>query len=128
MIFNLLLVGCGGFAGSVLRYLVSGHVQMWSRSSSFPYGTFAVNFFGCLLIGFLSQLMESRGFFSERSRFFVFVGMLGGFTTFSTFSNESMDLLRDKDILSASMNIMLQIALGLFAVWFGRASAHLIWR
>lgn len=128
MIDKFLFIGLGGFTGSVVRYAVSGYVQGWSRSVSFPYGTLAVNTLGCLLIGFLSQLMESRGVFSENARFFVFIGLLGGFTTFSTFSNESMNLLRNNEIWGSSMNIMLHIFLGLFAVWLGRVSAYLIWR
>ena len=71
---RMLLAGIGGFIGSILRYSVSGMVQDLSRSIQFPYGTLAVNFIGCLAIGFLSQLAESRGYFTAETRTLVFVG------------------------------------------------------
>ena len=92
---NVLLVGVGGFIGSVLRYWISEYVQQVSKSGAFPYGTLAVNVIGCFLIGFLAQLAETRGLLSAETRAFVVVGVLGGFTTFSTFGHESMNLLRD---------------------------------
>src|SRR2546430_13714290 len=92
---KMFLAGIGGFVGSVLRYAVSGWVQDLSRSIDFPYGTLAVNFLGCLAIGFLSQLAESRGYFTAEARTLVFIGVLGGFTTFSAFSNETMNLWRN---------------------------------
>ena len=128
MLSRLLFIGLGGFTGSVARYLVGGLVQEASRSVNFPYGTLAVNALGCLVIGFASQLLESRGFFSESARFFVFVGLLGGFTTFSTFSNESMNLLQRNQMLLGAVNVVLQVSLGLFAVWIGRTFAYLLWR
>lgn len=124
---NLLLIGMGGFVGSVLRYLISGYVQQATRSVEFPYGTLAVNIIGCFLIGFLSQLAETRGLFTPEARAFGFIGILGGFTTFSTFGNESMNLLTDGENLYALLNVGAHIAFGLGAVWAGRAAAHLIW-
>ncbi len=82
---KLLLAGIGGFIGSSLRYAVSGHIQLWSKSIAFPYGTLAVNLIGCFAIGFLSQLAESRGMFTAETRTLIFIGVLGGFTTFSAF-------------------------------------------
>ena len=93
--YKLLFVGTGGFIGAVLRYWVSGFIQELSKSNMFPVGTLVVNFLGCLVIGFLSQLAEDYGLFSVESRVLVFTGILGGFTTFSTFGNETMSLLRD---------------------------------
>lgn len=125
---NILLVGVGGFLGSALRYLVGGYVQQFSKSVNFPYGTLAVNLVGCFLIGFLAQLAESRGAFTNEARLFVFIGILGGFTTFSSFGNETLNLMRDNQMLSAFANIGANVMLGLLAVWLGRALSYLIWR
>lgn len=125
---KLLLIGIGGFIGSVLRYLVSGYIQQITTSVEFPHGTLVVNLTGCLVIGFLSQLTDTHGVFTAESRAFVFIGLLGGFTTFSTFSNETMNFLRDGENSLALANIGAHIALGLGAVWLGRTVAYLIWR
>ena len=115
------------FIGSSLRYAVTGYVQTWSRSIDFPYGTLAVNLIGCFLIGFLSQLAESRGVLTAESRTFVFIGILGGFTTFSAFGNETMNLWRDGENLLAMANVAAHLLLGLGAVWASRALAYQIW-
>ena len=88
MFQNLLLVGLGGFMGALLRYSITGFFQGWSKSVHFPYGTLVVNLLGCLLLGFLSQIAETRGIISAEARSFLFVGLLGAFTTFSTFGND----------------------------------------
>lgn len=125
---NILLVGIGGFIGSVLRYTASGYVQQATKSVGFPYGTLAVNVIGCFIIGFLAQLAEARGVFTSESRLFVFVGILGGFTTFSSFGNETLNLARDSQMMSALANIGANVVIGLFAVWLGRTVSYLIWR
>lgn len=125
---NILLVGIGGFIGSVLRYTASGYVQQATKSVGFPYGTLAVNVIGCFIIGFLAQLAEARGVLSSESRLFVFVGILGGFTTFSSFGNETLNLARDSQMMSALANIGANVVIGLFAVWLGRTVSYLIWR
>lgn len=125
---RVLLAGVGGFIGTVLRYLLSGFIQQVTQNVVFPYGTLVVNLIGCLAIGFLSELAEARGIFTGESRVFVFVGILGGFTTFSSFGNETVNLLRDGESLPALFNISLQIFLGLGLVLAGRAIANLIWR
>jgi CrcB protein len=125
---KILLVGVGGFVGSILRYLVSGYIQQLTRSAGFPYGTLVVNVAGCFIIGFLSQLVDSWGFFTAESRIFIFIGILGGFTTFSAFGNETMNLLRGGENLTAFTNIGMHIIFGIGGVWLGRLLAHLIWR
>jgi fluoride exporter len=125
---KVFLAGIGGFVGSILRYSVSGFVQDLSRSIDFPYGTLAVNFIGCLAIGFLSQLAESRGYFTAETRTLVFIGILGGFTTFSAFSNETINLWREGENLLAGANIAAHLVLCLSAVWLSRALAYQIWR
>jgi CrcB protein len=94
----------------------------------FPYGTLTVNVIGCFVIGFLAQLAESRGVFTSEARLFVFVGILGGFTTFSSFGNETLNLARDSQMMIALANIGMNVVIGLVAVWLGRTVSYLIWR
>lgn len=119
MLSKLLFVGMGGFLGAALRYLTSGLVGRITAQTQFPYGTFVVNMIGCLLIGFLAGLADSRDLFSATSRAFVFTGVLGAFTTFSTFSYETMGLFQNGQTSPALTNMGLQILLGLVAVWGG---------
>ena len=123
---KLLWVGLGGCTGAILRYVISGWVQRWSRSIDFPYGTLAVNMIGCLAIGFLSQLAESRSLFTPEARLFIFMGLLGAFTTFSTFSKETLALLQAGAYLLALANVTLQLAVGLAMVWLGQVLARLV--
>lgn len=125
---KVFLAGIGGFVGSILRYSISGFIQDLSRSIDFPYGTLAVNFLGCLAIGFLSQLAESRGYFTAETRTLIFIGVLGGFTTFSAFSNETINLWREGENLLASVNVAAHLVLCLGAVAMSRAVAYQIWR
>jgi len=125
---RILLVGTGGFIGSVLCYWVSGYIQQLSNSNLFPFGTLVVNFLGCLVIGFLSQIAEEYGAFTTESRALVFIGILGGFTTFSTFSNETLNLLRDGQNGLAFGNIAGHLILGIGAIWLGRTLAYVLWR
>jgi CrcB protein len=125
---NIFLIGIGGFFGSILRYLASGYVQQASRSIDFPYGTLVVNVLGCFIIGFLAQLAEDRGVFTNQSRLFVLVGFLGGFTTFSAFGNETLNLVREGQAMNALTNVGANVFLGLLAVWLGRTISFLIWR
>jgi CrcB protein len=124
---TVVLVGLGGFLGSALRYLVGGYVQQITNSTIFPYGTLAVNLIGCFVIGLLSQLADDRGVFSGEARAFIFIGILGGFTTFSSFGNETMSLVRDGEILPAFANVSAHLRLGLGAVWLGRLVGRGIW-
>ena len=125
---NLLLVGLGGFIGSILRYMASGAVQQSMKRLDFPYGTLAVNVIGCFVIGLLAQYGESRGVFSDQSRAFIFVGILGGFTTFSSFGNDTLNLVRENFVMNAFLNVGANVILGLFAVWLGRTVSYLIWK
>jgi fluoride exporter len=124
---KILLAGIGGFAGSALRFVVAGLVQNSSGSIRFPFGTLFVNLAGCLLIGFLSQLAETRGFFGAEARTLIFVGVLGGFTTFSAFGNETINLWRDGESMLAAANIAAHLVLCLGAVWLSRALTYQIW-
>lgn len=125
---KVLWVALGGAAGSVLRYWLSGYVQEWAKNATFPYGTLAVNVLGCLVIGALTQLAEARGAFTPETRALVFTGLLGGFTTFSTFGNEGVSLWRNNESGLALAYVGGHIILGLGAVWLGRALAFAIWK
>ena len=125
---NILFVAFGGALGSVSRYLLGTWVQSVSKSIDFPFGTLTVNLIGCFVIGFLSQLAEARGVFTSETRAFVFIGILGGFTTFSSFSNDTINLLRDGEIFNALANVGANVILGLLLVWLGRTVAYWIWK
>ena len=125
---RVLLVGIGGFVGSVLRYWLSGLAQSAARESAFPVGTLVVNVLGCLTVGVLSELAEARGFLTPERRALLVVGFLGGFTTFSAFANESVDALRDGAPAIAAANVLLSVGGCLASVWAGRTLAHLVWR
>jgi CrcB protein len=125
---NLFIIGMGGFCGAILRYMVSGGIQRWSQSVDFPFGTLAVNLIGCLIIGMLSRLDEVRSVLSPEMRFFIMIGLLGAFTTYSTFSNEAMNLINDQRFQSALLYVGTHVVLGLAAVLLGRISTYLIWR
>jgi len=115
----LILVGTGGFVGSVLRYVISGWVFRLLDKPWFPVGTLAVNLLGCLAIGFLGGIAEQRRIFDPEIRLLVFVGILGGFTTFSAFAYETISLAHDARLAAALLNIALQVGVGLLAVWLG---------
>jgi fluoride exporter len=124
---KLFLAGIGGFVGSALRYAVTGFIQPSNGSTRFPFGTLTVNLVGCLLIGFLSELAELRGIYSADTRTLIFVGVLGGFTTFSAFGHETMLLWRDGEVPLAFANIAAHVVLCLGAVWLSRTIAFQIW-
>ncbi|MFA5451825.1 MAG: fluoride efflux transporter CrcB, partial [Dehalococcoidales bacterium] len=113
---TILLVGAGGFLGAIARYLVSGWAQGVNGDSSFPWGTLAVNLIGCILIGILMGVTENRQWFAPETRSFALVGLLGGFTTFSTFGYETFSLLKDGEVLAGTTNILLQLSLGIGGV------------
>ncbi len=125
---KIILVGVGGFIGAALRYLIGGYVQNLTQSIAFPYGTLVVNITGCFLIGILSQLVEFHAGLTAEMRILLMVGLLGSFTTYSTFSNETINLLQDQRIFLALTNIGTHIILGLSAVLIGRFTIITIWR
>lgn len=114
----LVFIAVGGAIGAVLRYGASmGVYSLMGRS--FPYGTLFVNVAGSLLIGVLSVVMLERFDIAPEWRAAVLVGVLGSFTTFSTFSIETLTLLEQGDIVRAATNIVLSVLICLLAVWFG---------
>src|SRR5574337_44349 len=114
---SVLLVGTGGFIGTVGRYLLGGWIHRLVPMASFPVGTLCVNLSGCFLIGLLGGLSESRQVFWPELRTFIFIGILGGFTTFSSFAYETLALARDAEFVRALANIVGQLIGGRAAVW-----------
>jgi CrcB protein len=125
---NLLLIGLGGFIGAILRYGISDIVQGWSRGNAFPIGTLAVNILGCFVIGLLTQLAEAHGLFSPQTRSLLFIGFLGAFTTFSTFGNDTMNLLQGTRPWLSITNVSAHIVLGLIAIWAGQGLSWYVWK
>jgi len=127
-LYSVIFVALGGALGSVSRYFLGTWIQAVSKSIDFPYGTLIVNLLGCFTIGFLSELAESRGAFALEFRALIFIGILGGFTTFSSFGNDTINLLRDGETFNALANVGANVIAGLALVWLGRMAAHWIWR
>lgn len=117
MLKNILLIGAGGFAGSIGRYLLSRFLEL-RIFTSFPLGTFTVNVIGCFIMGLLYGLTV-KGTASPEIRFLLATGFCGGFTTFSTFSLESLTLLQDGQFWFAFLYIAGSLVAGLAAVWIG---------
>ncbi len=115
MLNNILLVALGGALGSVIRYLLSG----WN-TPSFPLGTFFVNILGSLLIGCLVGWVN-KGVLSPEMKLLLVTGFCGGFTTFSTFANESFGMMKMCDALLAALYVSASTFLGILAVWIGLA-------
>ena len=120
-----LLVAAGGAVGAVARLLVSGWVAQ-RLGASFPYGTLAVNVTGSLLLGFILTLATERASFPPEVRPLVAVGFVGAYTTFSTFSWETMQLLLAGNVWEGAVNIAGSLAAGLVAVLIGIALARAI--
>ena len=121
---KIIYAGIGGFIGSIGRYLAQGMIHRW-MGSSFPYGTVAVNIIGCFLIGLIMTFAEERFIMNQNLRIFLTVGILGGFTTFSSFSFESFSLLQQREYLFFTFNAGGSVVLGLAATWLGVATARL---
>ena len=112
------LVCVGGGLGAGLRYWLQGAVYA-RTGSGFPYGTLAVNVIGCFFIGLLMVSLEERFTALPEMRLFLTVGLLGGFTTFSSFSYETLSLARERDFLEALANVGFSVITGLSATWVG---------
>ena len=119
-----LLVGIGGALGSILRYWAGGLAQQLTGGAAggFPVGTLLVNVVGCLAIGGLAQLAEERQYPGTEARAFLMVGLLGGFTTFSAFANETMTAWRSGAVMVAAVNVVLSVSACLAGVAAGRAA------
>jgi fluoride exporter len=124
---RILLIGIGGLVGTLLRYGIGGALARVKVGASFPYETLVINVTGCLAIGALAGLAESRGILSGTTRAAIFIGLLGGYTTFSTFGYETFQLVRGGQTVTAAASVALQVVLGVSAVWAGDAGVRVLW-
>jgi fluoride exporter len=113
---KILVVLAGGAVGTLARYLLSGFAQQYS-SHGFPVGTLTVNLIGSFIIGLLWGMLEGQS--QDQLRLFLFIGLLGGFTTFSAYSIETLNLFRDGNIRMAVLNILLNNVLGILLALAG---------
>jgi len=122
-----LAIALGGALGSVLRYALSTSIDSrWGEG--FPWGTLSVNLIGCFLIGILTFLAGADGrlWGNPETRQFLITGVCGGFTTFSTFGLQTLNLMRDGDWLQAAAYVIGSVVLCLIGVWLGHAGAGLL--
>lgn len=122
---NYLLVFAGGGLGAVTRYWLTGFVHD-RIGGDFPFGTLSVNVVGCLFIGLLMYLLEDRFLVYPSLRVFLTIGILGGFTTFSSFSFETVAMLRDGQILYAATNIIVSVVTCIGGTWIGMCLGRLL--
>jgi CrcB protein len=121
-----ILVGAGGALGAMARHALNHFVHQRSLASTFPLGIFIVNVLGSTVIGLLAGLLSSnRMHWAEHARTFAIVGVLGGFTTFSSFSLDTLTLIRSGHHLEAAWNVFGQVGLSLIGVWIGYRVASL---
>ena len=119
MLIDAAMVGSGGFVGAICRYGLSGLVHRKLPLSTFPWGTLLVNLLGCLIIGVLIGLLESRQLFGPGFRRFMLIGLIGSFTTYSTFGYETFALIRGAEYFRATASVGMHVILGLALVFAG---------
>ena len=120
---KLLLIGFAGFIGTLGRYWLSGVVAR-SYGETFPLGTLAVNLVGCFLVGLLFYLMQERYLVNQNVRSIILIGLLGGFTTFSSLGLQTFTLLQDNEVALAALNVVASNVMGLLLVWAGYTLAR----
>ena len=118
------LIMVGGALGTLFRYKIGGWVQGWG-GGRFPVGTFSINVSGALVAGFLATYLLERSTLSSDLRTAILVGLLGGYTTFSAFTVETLNLANDGEWAYAAANVLGSAAAGLVAVWAGQSLARL---
>ena len=122
---NIIVIGLAGLAGTLARYWLSSVIDN-RTGTSFPFGTLAVNLIGCFVIGFLFYAFADEFVIHPAIRSAVFVGLLGGFTTFSSFGIQTFTLLENGQVLWAALNILLSNLGGLMLVWFGYILSRIV--
>ena len=123
-VLKYLIVGVGGFLGAVARYIVATYIG--SRYGvRFPYGTFVINMSGCFLIGFIVTLL-ARTTASQYWRYFIPIGFIGAYTTFSTFEYETLRAGQDGQFTTGLLNVAFSVVVGFVAVWAGAAIGRVV--
>ena len=123
---KIILVLLGGAFGTGLRYFLSSFIYSTVKEPTFPYANLVINVSGSFLIGVLAELFDARVLVAPVTRVALLTGVLGGYTTFSSFAFETVSLLRDGQVWPAMLNVSLSIVLGLAAVWLGMRLAQLL--
>lgn len=119
--YTILLVGIGGFIGAILRYTLGGWIQ--DGFVNFPVGTLTINTIGSFFLGLVMYLSEYQGLFSEETRIFLTIGVIGAFTTLSTFGYESFRLLDDSKLTLLTINLVSTVLFSMLAVYIGKIVA-----
>ena len=119
--YTLLLVGIGGFIGAILRYVLGGWIQ--NSFVNFPVGTLVINTTGSFFLGLIMYLSEYQGLFDDETRIFLTIGLIGGYTTLSTFSYESFRLLDDSKFTLMAINVVSTVLFSMLAVYLGKIVA-----
>ncbi len=122
---NAIVVGCGGFIGAASRYLLSLLINRYNLNT-FPVSTLIINIFGSFLIGLLVEILAVQNSNNKKLLLFLTTGILGGFTTFSTFSLETINLYQNGNTFLAILNIVLSIVFCLAGAVLGKALARVI--
>jgi fluoride exporter len=120
-VYTLLLVGIGGFIGAILRYVLGGWIQ--NSFVNFPVGTLVINTTGSFFLGLIMYLSEYQGLFEDKTRIFLTIGIIGAFTTLSTFGYESFRLLDDSKLVLMTINVVSTVLLSMLAVYIGKIVA-----
>lgn len=120
--WQILLVGLGGFLGSIARFKLGGLILHHTTDWRFPLATFIVNVLGCVIAGLLSGLVERHSWFSPDTRVFLLTGLVGGFTTFSAFGVETVFLLRRGQVAAALSYVALSLLCGFAGLWLAMRS------
>lgn len=119
--YTIILVGIGGFIGAILRYVLGGWIQ--NSFVNFPVGTLTINTVGSFFLGLIMYLSEYQGVFSDQTRIFLTIGILGAFTTLSTFGYESFRLLDDSKLTLMAINVVSTMLFSMLAVYLGKIVA-----
>ena len=121
LLMQYLVIGLGGALGSMLRFGVGSFIDNTVQKTVFPWGTIVVNITGCFVIGFIATVSstEGRWMIPTLGRTFIMIGILGGYTTFSSFSLQTLTLAQGGQWLGAAANVLLSVVLCLIGVWLG---------